>query len=306
MNDFSNSMISFQSFIAPGAFNVTLSNNTVESSNIPILKMSKTQVGSSQDQFINIDGLTVKNCEIAFNLDLILIGQIQTTNSFQITINNLNFDNISFVRGGNLIYFQHQTPQRLVMSNSQFTNIENGGITAKAFETKEFQTICKIKFDNVTVNKVDPQVVSFIQLNEDIDFEIYNSKFSLISNTISGAVLQVSSRGTVASIYNSNFSNNTSVEGAVFETKSEGVIKVYQSNMTNNFAIGSGVIKVSNNGQFEFYGCRITSNYAYYASVSEVFSTSLQSIIDSSEISSNLVLEKDYIINTFIEQGKLN
>jgi hypothetical protein len=59
------------------------------------------------------------------------------------------------------------------------------------------------------------------------------------------------------------FSENSAVEGGVFGTESESVIKTYNTTITNNFAVTAGVMNAHQNGNFEMYNTNIVGNKGY-------------------------------------------
>lgn len=226
-SDFTNIMINFQSINVESGLNITLSDIEVESSQISVFKISRSVVSTSLDQYITIRNVLIKNCEYEFSMNLVEFGQIQPNGVFHITIDNITFQDITFIRGGNLILFKHQTKERLTIQNSSFQNIYYGSISVESYDQTENSESTKIELSNITAHNIDAMFLSFIQLYQGSDVLINSSNFTHISNTISGAVLTAGYQKTTTSIYNSNFSNNTSVEGGVFMVQSESTIKIY-------------------------------------------------------------------------------
>jgi hypothetical protein len=301
--DYSNVMIKYEAISSKDEFNMTISNVKVESWTIPILSISKYTSQSTSDHFIRMSNITAIDWEFEFSWDLINIGQIQESNPFSIEIDTVTFKNLNFKNGGNLFLLQHQTNEDMTFSNGVFENITNSGITVKSFGLINGTYDTKIVFSNLTVTNVEAVSASFFSLYEGANIEIHDSKFSKISNVISGAVMTAGYQRAIANIYNSAFENNTSADGGVFSVSSESRINIYNSNFTNNFGIGSGVVKVENDGSFGFYSWYLYNNYAYYAPVTEVFTSSVQSIFDGTKIEGNRVMTKDEILNSFIAQG---
>ena len=125
---------------------------------------------------------------------------------------------------------------------------------------------------------------------------IYNSSFTKNWNYLKGGVASVDTLGASLRIFNSNFENNTSIQGGVFNVENQGLLSITNWVLNCNFAVQSGVIQSSNEGYFTIYSSQIVNNYAYSISVGELFLVSTQSLINNSTISNNQWLTKTYII----------
>ena len=304
-NDVSNSMIDLTSIPSLIDRNITVSGISVEYSSMSLMKLNNVAQTSTIDQHILITNVSYVHCVLEFKDDLINFGNIVSNDTYMMTIDQLEFHNITFIRGGHLISFQHQTDDALIVNNTNISNITFGSFYVKSFDLTGNAVDTKIKFDNMHAQSIDGQYASLIVLEEIAKIEICNSSFSFISNIIGGSVLQAGYRSAVADIYDSVFYNNTSTEGGVFISQSESVIRLHNCTLTNNFAVGSGVIKAESNGYYEIYNSYISNNYGLYAAVSEIYSTDIESVISNSTITSNIALTSDYIRNEFLNQGKL-
>ena len=112
-----------------------------------------------------------------------------------------------------------------------------------------------------------------------------------------GAVINAGTRQTTTIITDTDFINNTAIEGGVFSIQEESVIKCHNCVFTNNFASVSGVIRVAENGYFEIYDSQINNNYASQSPISELFNSAVMSIIDNTTIHNNEALAYNEIIN---------
>ena len=161
--------------------------------------------------------------------------------------------NITFEQGGNLMLFQQQMDTPLVLSNSEISDILYGGITVKSFDLTNGEVKTKLTIENMTAEHCDGQFMSLINLEEGAEIEVYDSSFSFISNNFEGAVLLAGYRQAIADIYDSEFFNNTSIEGGVIMTKDESHVSIHNCTFRDNFSIGSAVIKAEFDGQFSLY-----------------------------------------------------
>ena len=84
--------------------------------------------------------------------------------------------------------------------------------------------------------------------------EIRNSFFNQVSWTDRGGVIYGGNKNTITSIYDSSFTNNTSIQAALFSIEDGGVIKLHNWNIVQNFAITAGLIAIINhwNWQIKF------------------------------------------------------
>ena len=224
------------------------------------------------------------------NKNLLLFGNLESQQNIAFTLDSFQYSNITFATQGNIMMLQHQLLNQLIVQNSLFTNITAGIIYIESANKQKLDTPTKVKFINSTFSSINSQYGSLISMNKGGYLEILRWTFSQITWLEEGAVIYAGFQRTTTIIQNSTFTNNTSVQGGVFNVDSESVIKLYNSVLSYNFGVVSGVIHSNNNGYFEIYGSHIHHNYAVSSSVSQIFDVVTVPLIDSSEFNDNIVI----------------
>ena len=222
--------------------------------------------------------------------DLILFDNVESQEDFNFTIDGLSFNNMTFLKQSNLLFLKQQLLNQLVFKNSNFKDIESGVISIESANKQTLQYETKIKFENTTFTNIAAKYGSLILINEGGNLEISESTFSDVYSFEKGAVLFAGFQRTTTTVYNSDFSNCTSLQGGVFNLESEGLLRMHDSRISRNFAVISGVFQASDSGYYELFNCTIFENYALSSSVSQVFDVANIPVIDSSIIYDNPVL----------------
>lgn len=295
--DENNFMISVDEINLNNALDSLIQDVTVESSSIGFLKFGLISGTPSEQIEFLLSGITYKNWEFSQPKDLIYFRNLETRQNIIFAFDDLEFRNIFFTSQGNLLKFNQQILNQLVIKNSVFEDIRAGVIYIESANKQTLEYETKIKLENVTFNDIDPNTGSLLIINEGGNLEIRDSTFTNIHCVGEGAVLYAGYQKAKTVIYNSKFMNNTSVQGSIFNIESESVVKVYDSEITNNFAIISGVIQANNNGYFEFYNWSIYENYALSSSVSQVFDVANTPVINGWTIHDNLILSVTQLEN---------
>ena len=302
-NDVSDSMIDLTSISSLVDRNITLSVITIEYSSMSLLKLSNTAQTLAIDQYISISDVSYMHCLYEYSDDLIYYSNIVSDSTLIMNLDQFEFHNITFIRSGNLINFQHQTNNAVVMTNTSISNITYGSIHLKSIDLSENSVSTRVQFNNISAHNIYGKFLSLFSLEQGAEIKIHDSTFNFVSNIFGGSVIYAGYKNAIVNIYDSVFSNNTSTEGGVFLTQSESVIRLYNCTLINNFAVGSGVIKAESNGYYEIYNSHISNNYGYHSAVSEIYSTNIQSVISNTSISNNIALTSEYIQNEFLYQG---
>ena len=263
-------MIEVKSINLASASDSKISNITIQNSIISFIDFY-TIIGSP-NQTINfiISDIYYENWVIQNQLDLISFGSLQTQEDISFTIDSINFSNVTFLKYGNLLSFQQQIANILLLQNSNFRNVVSAFIYIEAANKKNLNVTTKVRISNTTFTSISAQYGSLIQVNEGGYLEINQSNFSAIYWFEEGPVLYAGSQRATVIITNSTFYNNTSLQGGVFNVDSESVIKIYNWEISYNFGVVSGVIHADNNGYYEVYGSHIHHNYAISSSVSQM------------------------------------
>ena len=236
--------------------------------NLSVFSFEDTYIENSKVGFIELLGLksiqpltshfvvlnfTYTDSIMEFSHDLISFTGVETSNNFQISLNNITMKNITFVRAGNLMNLEHQTNTTLTMDKTNFENIVGGQVLIKSSNLQNTDLKTKVNMTDITATSISGNSRSLIQIEEGGELYMYNSSFSNIDNTERGAVLNAGYQNGYIEVHNSTFENNLSIYGGVANVQDGSVIKFFDSNITNNFAIQSGAIQVSSDGYFEFY-----------------------------------------------------
>jgi hypothetical protein len=283
---------------------ILFSNVTVINSTIPLLKLSNPEQSKSIDQQITFDGIIYKNWAFTFSTNLIHTENVKSDGILSVVFNKMIFSNISFSRLGNLLYLQHQANEEVQINNSVFSDIYFAGIAAESFDKNSLDKRTLVRMSNITAHNINGVSGSFIQIFEGVTLTVTDSSFYYITNYGSGGVISAGYQAAVADIFNSEFYNNTSVEGGVFVAESKSVVKWTNWTFTENFAISSGVGKARNDGYFELNSCTISGNKAMIAPISELFSTQLTSTINGCSISGNIGVTPSFITENILTISK--
>jgi hypothetical protein len=202
----------------------TISDVIMNLCSVSLFTMRTSQVANTVGIQLTMSDVTVQNLNYPFNDDIIVFSNILSDAPIQITLDTMNFDNIIFERGGNLMVLRGQQDQNLEITNSQFTNIQNAGITLQAFDATETTKRTNVLMDNITATQINAQDTWFISVYEGADLQIQNSVFNKISNLRTGAVIYAGYQRATVQISDSTFVNNTSIEGAVMNAESSSKI----------------------------------------------------------------------------------
>ena len=271
----------------------------IEQSTLPLIGLSNIESSIVLSASFTVSNLTYVDSYFQFSQDLVSFTNIETSNNFSITLNNLNMQNITFFRTGNLMVLSHQTNSTLEISNVYFKNINGAQILTQSTNLQNTNLLTKVRMDSVTASSMSGASNSFTTINEGGVLHLSDSSFTHIDNTERGAVLNAGYQNSQTEIHNSTFTENTSIYGGVANVQDGSVIRFYDCNLTSNFAIQSRVIQSSNDGYFELYRSYITNNHAYTISVSEIFIVDQPSIISNSSLSSNTILSRSDILTEF-------
>ena len=273
-----------------------ISNINMSNSSVSLLDLSNIYNSQITGKSVKISDISYTNSIIQYKDDLIIIEGIETYNDFTITIDNIVISNITFVRGGNIIVFEQQTAQTLVVTNSYFENNIGSSIHFEAYNKNNPTLKTNMKFVNMTIINSSGDSQSSLVVSTGSLISIYNSSFINNNNLLSGSVASVDSLNTILQFINSTFQNNTSIKGGVFNVEDQGTLILINWTLQNNFALQSGVIQGSNDGYFEIYSSTISENYAYSIPISELFLVSPLSIISNWQIMNNNALTQSIIL----------
>lgn len=233
-------------------------------------------------QVITIRDSVFKDLSYEFFDDVFVTTNVQATVPFSLVFEFLTFENIKFIRGGNLMLLGHQQDDFAEINSCVFKDIINGGITVTSYLPGIVGVSkTKVRMTNLTTDTIQADTTRFIVLGGGAQVEMYDSTMSTISSERTGAVVFAGPSRASIEIYNTDFFNNTALIGGVFSAHSESFISCFNCNIYNNHAVTDGVITVEENGFFMFKDSHIYSNFASQRPIGEVFSTFLTSTISN-------------------------
>ena len=223
-------------------------------SNISLIRM--TNLGFIVNSTISIFILNASyiNSYNQFYDSIILLEEIGSESSVNITFDNIMFDNITFDFGGDLISFRQQCHESVRLSNIVVSNINYAGITISPIDTLNNSVMPHVIIHNIYVSYTDGMFKSFIKAENGAILNVRNSRFTHVSNIERGAVMHATGKDTLITVDKSMFMNNTSVESAVFLTEHESLITINKCNLNNNLAMSSTIIKAVDEGAYQMRG----------------------------------------------------
>ena len=240
-----------------------------------------------------IDSLTYADSSMTNVRDLISTEGFETDADLTLIFQNLQFSNISFPRHGNLIHFKHQLPNSLQMSGIVVSNVTSGRLYLESSNKQNTDLLTRVSISDSTFDSINDQFTSLIILEEGARLEVTNASFSNIYTYEEGAVFFAGFQNTETDVYDSLFQNNTAMEGSIIYAESNSVVRMHNCTITENFGVLNGIAKISNGGYFEIYGSEIFNNHAYSSPFAEILDSASTSIIDSSKIYSNEIINEE-------------
>ena len=299
--DSSNSVNSYgvllTNFDLSGDQNSTITNIKMSNSLIGFLSFYSVSNSPPDTRLLSINNVEYLNWDFKSKYDLIVFGGIVTSENFQIQLSNIIFQNVSFYFGGNLIYFESQIANQIVMSDSYATNVTGGSILIEAFYKNNLALPASVKLINFTTNEINALYSSFILINEGGYLDILNSNFQNVMSYESGSVISAGYQKSTTNIYNSTFKYNSAINAGVFSIQFESVVKIFNSKIYNNFALFGGVLIASTNGYFELYNTTIYQNYALSVSTIEIFDVATIPIISGCNLNNNTIMAINELIS---------
>ena len=148
-------------------------------------------------------------------MNLISFGAVETYKDLTVAIDTLTFKNMNFTQSSNLISFQSQMSNQMIIGNFTVNNITNGQIFLHAVNLLSIDLPAKRKIQNLTANDLCDEYSSFILINEGAELEITGSFFTNIYWYKEGTIMFVGYQNSMMSIYDSTFTINTTIKVSV-------------------------------------------------------------------------------------------
>ena len=253
LGDSTPKLVELPSIVMANQSEFSFEDTYIENSKVGFIELSGLKLTESLTSSFMLTNFTYADSYIEFSHDLLSFTGVETSNDFQISLSDINYRNITFVRAGNLIRLEHQTSTILTLDKAMFENIVGGQILITSSNLQNTDLKTRVNMTSITASNMSGNSRSLIQVEEGGELYIYNSQFMIIDNTERGAVLNAGYQNSLIEVHNSTFENNLSIYGGVSNIQDGSVIKFYDSNFTNNFAIQGGAIQVSSDGRFELY-----------------------------------------------------
>ena len=225
--DSSPKLIELRSIALAEQSNYFIMDTHIEQSTLPLLGLSNIESSVALSTSFTISNLTYVDSYFKFSQDLVSFTNIETSNNFSITLNNLNMQNITFVRTGNLMVLSHQTNSTLEINNAYFKNINGAQILIQSTNLQNTNLLTRVSMINITASSMSGASNSFITINEGGVLHLSDSFFTHIDNTERGAVLNAGYQNSQTEIHNSTFTENMSIYGGVANVQDGSVIRFY-------------------------------------------------------------------------------
>ncbi|CAI2378198.1 unnamed protein product [Moneuplotes crassus] len=271
---------------------IEISGVLYQNSSITLVSMPTFVNTPPTSKAINFRNMEFANCEFSSQGSIIKTEGIEYNLDLSLNFDNLSFSEILFNSRGNLLDLDQQLPTNLTISNSRFTNIQQGIINIASSNIENTALLTNVYLKNISASQIQQNEASFLNVLQGGRLHISDSSFTGMYTYQDGSVLTGGSSSTITMIHNSTFQNNYALNGGVFNVKEQSTIKLYSCNITDNFAITSGVINVVSNGQFKIYDSYIYNNYANVNPVSQLLDTAKMSLTSNTKIYSNNVFSK--------------
>ena len=214
-SDSSPKIIEIGSIALADQSNYAIMDTHIEQSTLPLIGLSNIESSIVLSASFTISNLTYADSYFEFSQDLVSFTNIETSSNFSITLNNLNMQNITFFRTGNLMVLSHQTNSTLEISNAYFKNINGAQILIQSTNLQNTNLSTKVRMNSITASSMSGASNSFITINEGGVLHLSDSSFTHIDNTERRAVLNAGYQNSQTEIHNSTFTENMSIYGGV-------------------------------------------------------------------------------------------
>lgn len=226
-NDFSVALIDLSSVSSSVDSNYSISNVYAEQSSVQILKVSAQKQKKNINTYLEVSNVTHIDSKVKTEEDIFSFEKITSNQTFTILIEDIIFRNLYFEVKGNLMNFQHQLSLAMQVNNLDIYNVTHAGIHVESTDPSGLDIDTKIKFVNITAALCDLKTTSLFVLKEGANIQVFDSNFSFISNILYGSVAYAGFQKAIGEFYNSEFKNNTSIDGGVFLTEEVSVIRLF-------------------------------------------------------------------------------
>lgn len=289
-NDITSQFLKIILFSIENTQNSVLKDIKILNFSISLIKIDSVSGNPIAKKVLKVENIKYQDISINNQRALISTNGIVSEFNFTIEFSNIEFSAIQYVTSGNLMYFGHQFPNTVTITNSTVYNITSGRIEVKTYNTNNVNLRTKVQFFNTTFSNIYSPLRSFISTSKGGYLGIQNCTFTYLSSTnFAFGILNSESYSEVV-ISESVLKNNSAVTSSLFLIESDSVVKCTQCEISNNFAITNGIFTTESSGRIEFYNSQIFDNYAFENPIGLIFVANKDSIIDSTEIYRNEIV----------------
>lgn len=171
-------------------------------STVPMLSISRPELTPGSTQSITIQNIKYLNCDTSYGFEIFRIFRISTVETYSITIEDVEFRNLTFGKETQLMYFQQQLSTPLTLTNVNISDVVLAGINVEISDPNDAYAYSHVKIENMKATNVNGHTRSLININTGADIEIIDSEFSFIGNYDKGAVLAAGYDKAVATLRN--------------------------------------------------------------------------------------------------------
>jgi hypothetical protein len=298
-SDDSSSLVKLGTLNLNNDMSSVISNVKIESSSLSFFILNNIEGETTTLKQLQVSNVTILNCDIKSQMNIINIGYIGTSQDFQIVFNFIKFNHIVFQSKGNLFSFNHHTKLPILVTNSEFSQIEKGSIYIEGVSPTANPVMIHVQIINSTFFDINEEYTSLIITLQYAFLQIHNSQFSNVFWFEKGSIIHSDIRFSEITMTNSSFVNNTAIEGGLFDLYFRGRIHATDWTFRNNFALKDTIFHIEMNSFFNLLNCTITENYAIIHPIGELVDTIFPSSISSTTIFNNLALSKSEVIKEF-------
>ena len=204
----------------------------------------------------------------------------------EFTFSDLKFQNVTFVKYGELIKIRHQTVQPLQINGLTVEDVVGGKIRVEAATSNNNGVLAKVEVRDSRFAWLQEGSNHLFEVSADSSLSVINSTFSQIYSKEKGAVFSADGKGSIKAT-DCSFEENSATEGAIFLSIQQSLIHFENCQFRRNFAVMSGVGVAELDGYFSFKNATIQENWAGSVLLISVFDTTLDSWVCGSQISNN-------------------
>jgi hypothetical protein len=225
-NDVSNFLIGHyvNSFILDSESEQIIENVHIEYSSLSAFSFTNPDYTDTVNKNLTVSNVTYLHSVFEYPHTLVTISQLSSAAAYPIVFNDFHFQNLTFDRGGKLMFLRQQIPEQMLIQNILVRDIMNAGIYIETFDSNTNHNHTEVKFQNFTAFNVFGNTQSLMNLNTRANVEISDSVFYHICNIYQGAVLFAGYQKAQVLISNTEFYENTAIEGGVFASESESIV----------------------------------------------------------------------------------